>query len=123
MNGFPILEPPEKPLANERTTVNGAHPEPAEAHLRSAQAVNGYPIKARDGTIGHVCYFVMGAQSWEIGQLVIKTGHRLSGKAVLIPTKKVDYISYEESTVFVNLGGEAVEQSPAQHLVSDGAAD
>jgi len=123
MSGFPILELPGKPLASERATVSSAHPEPAEAHLRSAQAVNGYHIKASDGTIGHLCDFMMDAQTWEIGQLVIKTGHRLSGKEVLIPTKKVDRISYEESTVFVNLAGEAVEQSPAHHLVSDGTAD
>ena len=60
--------------------------------------------------------FMMDAQSWAIRQLVIKTGHRFSGKEVQIPTSKVSRISYEESTVFVNLTGEAVEQSPAHHL-------
>jgi hypothetical protein len=64
----------------------------------------------------------MDAQSWEISQLVIKTGHRLSGKEVLIEKKNVSRISYEESTVFANLTGEAGEQRPA-HLVLDGAAD
>ena len=82
-----------------------------------------YHIKASDGTIGHVCDFMMDDQSWAIRQLVIKTGHWLSGREVQIPTSKVGRISYEESTVFVNLTKEAVEQSPAHHLVSDGAAD
>ena len=54
---------------------------------------------------------MMDAESWAIRQLVIKTGHRFSGKEVPIPTGKVDRISYEESTVFVNLTREAVEQS------------
>ena len=33
-----------------------------------------------------------------------------------MPVSKVERISYEESTVFVNLTKEAVEQSPAHHL-------
>jgi hypothetical protein len=123
MSGFPILELPAKPPASERATVSGAHPEPAEAHLRSAQAVNGYHIKASDEMIGHVCDFMMDDQSWAIGQLVIKTGHRLSGKEVQIPTSEVDRISYQESTVFVSLTREAVEQSSAHHRTPVGAAD
>jgi hypothetical protein len=58
---------------------------------------------------------MMDDQSWGIGQLVIKTGHRLSGKEVEIPASSIDRISYEESTVFVNLTSEAVEHSPAHY--------
>jgi hypothetical protein len=65
----------------------------------------------------------MDDQSWAIGQVVIKTGHRLSGNEVQIPTSKVDRISWDESTVFVSLTKEAVEQSPAHHLAPVGAAD
>jgi hypothetical protein len=66
---------------------------------------------------------MMEAQSGAIRLLVIKTGHRLSGKEVQISTSQVDRIGYDESTVFVNLTREAVEQSSAHHQVSDGAAD
>jgi hypothetical protein len=59
---------------------------------------------------------MMDAQSWEIYQLIIKTGHLLSGKEVRIPTNKVERISYEESAVFVNLTMEAVEQSFEQSI-------
>jgi hypothetical protein len=62
------------------------------------------------------------AQSWAIRQLVIRTGHRFSGKEVSIPTAKVDRISYEDSTVFVNLTREAVEQSSAYDLALAGVA-
>jgi hypothetical protein len=123
MGGFPIVELPAKPLPNKSATASGPQPEPAEAHLRSAQAVNGYHIKASDGMAGHVCDFMMDARSWAIRQLVIKTGHRLSGGEVEIPAGKVDRIRYEESTVFVNLTREAVEQSPAHHQAPVGAAD
>ncbi len=123
VSGFPIVELPAKPLPKKSAAASGPQPEPAGDHLRSTQAVNGYHIKASDGTIGHVCDFMMDSQNWAIRQLVIKTGHRLSGNEVVIPTGKVDRISYEESTVFVNLTREAIEQSPAHHLARIGAAD
>ncbi len=122
MSGFPILELPTTPLPSEPVTASGPQPERAETHLRSAQAVNGYHLRAGDETTGHICDFMMDDQSWAIGQLVIKTGHRLSGKEVLIPAKEVCRISYDESTVFVNLTGKAVEQSPACLLTPPGAA-
>jgi sporulation protein YlmC with PRC-barrel domain len=123
LSGFPILELPATPLPVETATANGPKTGPAEAHLRSAQAVNGYHIKASDGTIGHVCDFMMDTRSWAIRQLVIKTGHRFSGKEVQIPTNQVDRISYEDSTVSVNLTKEAVEQSPAHDLAHVDAVD
>jgi hypothetical protein len=42
---------------------------------------------------------------------------------VRIPAGKADRISYDESTVFVKLTVEAVEQSPAHQLALVGAAD
>lgn len=117
ISGFPILELPPQTLPGEQTLAGDRQPEPADAHLRSAQAVNGYHLQASDGTAGHVCDFMMDVQSWAIRQLVIKTGHRFSGKEVEIPTRTVDRISWDESKVFVNLTKAAVEQSPA-HPVS-----
>jgi hypothetical protein len=116
MSGFPILELPARPLPSELANAGGHSPEGTDAHLRSMQAVSGYHIQASDGMIGHICDFMMDDQSWAIRQLVIKTGHRFSGKEVQIPTTQVDRISYDKSTVFVNLTSEAVEQSPAHHL-------
>jgi hypothetical protein len=123
MSGFPILELPAKSLPGEQALAGNRKHEGADAHLRSAQAVNGYHIKASDGMSGHVCDFMMDDKNWAIGQLVIKTGHRFSGKEVQMPVGKVGRISYEESTVFVNLTKEAVEQSPAHRPAPFSAAD
>ena len=65
----------------------------------------------------------MDDESWAIAQVIIKTGHRFSGKEVQIPTGKVERISYDESTVFVNLTSDAVEKSPAHSMVLVGAPD
>jgi hypothetical protein len=116
--GFPILESPA-------TTPPAGHPAPLDAksnhtdlHLRSAQTVNGYHIHATDGTTGHICDFMMDDESWAIRQLVVKIGHRFNGKEVLIPVNCVDRISYDESSVFVKLTKEVVEQSPAYDQAS-----
>jgi uncharacterized protein YrrD len=114
MSDIPVLELPSNPLPVQQVTVGERAPECVDAHLRSTQAVNGYHIKATDGMIGHVCDFMMSQKSWAISQLVIKTGHWLSGREVLIPMSNVDRISYEDSTVFVNLTRETVEQSTGQ---------
>ena len=113
MSGFPILELPAKRLPSEPATGLGLQSERADAHLRSTQAVGGYRLQADNGMIGHVCDFLLDAQRWVICQLAIKTGHRLSGKEVQIPTNKVDRISYDESAVLVNLTQEAILQAPA----------
>ncbi len=114
MSGVPMLELPPIPAAS----ATSPKPKQPDAHLRSTQAVNGYHLQASDGMIGHVCDFMMDDESWGIGQLVVKTGHRLSGKEVQIPAIKVDRISYEDSTVFVNLTREDVEQSPAHYMAA-----
>jgi hypothetical protein len=123
MSGFPILELPGKPFSSEPATTNSPQLERADAHLRSTQAVSGYHLQASDGMLGHICDFMIDAQSWAIGQLMIKIGHRFSGKEVQIPTKTVERISYEESTVFVNLTREAVERGSTHDLVPVGAVD
>jgi len=115
MSGLPVLSAPPNPLPSVESTANGSRQEPADAHLQSTKAVNGYHIEATDGTIGHVCDFMMNDQSWAIAQLVIKTGHRFSGKEVRIPTSAVQRISYDESKIFVNLTKEEVEQSTIGH--------
>jgi len=123
MSGFPILESPARPRPGEPAAGMGPKHQLADAHLRSTQAVKGYHLQASDGIIGHVADFMMDNESWAIGELVIKTGNRFTGKEVRIPASSVKQISYEESTVFVNLTKEAVEQSPEHHLVPAGAAE
>jgi hypothetical protein len=118
MSGVPVLTLPLQPLPIQPAAAGGPPPAGPDAHLRSTQAVKGYHLQASDGTIGHVCDFMMDDQTWAIGQLVIKTGHRLSGREVQIPTNKIDRISYEESTVFADLTSEAVEQSPAHYMAA-----
>jgi hypothetical protein len=122
MRGFPILELPPKFASVEPPAATGPKPEHADAHLRSTQAVNGYHLQAGEDIVGHVCDFLMDDKSWAINQLVVKIGHRFTGKEVQIPMSQVERISYKESTVFVKLTKDAVEKSPEYRLVPHEAA-
>jgi hypothetical protein len=121
MRGFPVLELPPKFASVEPPAATGPKPERADAHLRSTQAVNGYHLQAGEDIVGHVCDFLMDDKSWAINQLVVKIGHRFTGKEVRIPMSQVDRISYNESTVFVKLTKAAVEKSPEHRLVPNEA--
>ena len=121
-SGFPLLDLPPDNLSRGPTSPNRSQPERRDAHLRSTQAVGGYHLEASDGTTGHVADFLINTQSWAISHLVIKTGHRLSGKEVQILTSKVVRISYDQSTVVVDLTRNAVEESPVHELAAVGTA-
>jgi hypothetical protein len=119
MRGFPVLELPPKFASVQPPAATGPKAARPDAHLRSAQAVNGYHLQATDGIVGHVCDFLMDDKSWAIQQLVIKVGHRFTGKEVQVAVDKVTRISYDESKVHVNLATEAVERSPANILLPE----
>jgi hypothetical protein len=121
MRGFPVIELPPKDTPGEAAAARARRAKNPDAHLRSMQAVKGYHLRASDAIAGYVYDFMMDDESWAIDELVIKTGHRFSGHEVLIPVSNVHRISYEDSTVFVDMTKEAVEQSPVQQLALDGA--
>lgn len=113
MSGFPILSEGSIPCSSEPRTKNHAKHEHLDTHLRSVQAIIGYQIQAGDEIVGAVVDFMMDAKSWVIGQVIVNTGNRFTGKKVLLTPSQIARISYEESKVFVNLTKPAVLESPA----------
>jgi sporulation protein YlmC with PRC-barrel domain len=91
-----------------------------ETHLHSTLSVTGYLVRVGDETIGQVSDFMVNTQNWKIGQLVVKTGHRLSGMDTLISPKRVERISYDQSTVFAYPIVELSQQTPANNVVPAG---
>lgn len=114
MSGFPIVQSPECARTDDALDGPAPHTERADAHLRSAQGLYGYHIKYGDETVGQLGDFLMDDKSWAIRELVVKTGHWLSGRETPIPASAVERISYEESTVFVNKTLEALEKNPVR---------
>jgi hypothetical protein len=112
---------PAQALPDQPAAAIDPHRKRVDAHMRSTQAVNGYHLQASDGITGHVCDFMMDDKSWAIRELVVKTGHRFSGKEVQLPTSSVERISYKDSTVFVSLTKAAVEHGDARESAPAGA--
>jgi len=114
--GYPVIIPPPQELAAHRAPQSRA-----DLHLQSTQAVTGYQIQTVDGAIGHVSGLMVDDKSWAIRDLVVETGHWYSGKEILISPGKVNRISYEESTVFVNLTKADIQGTAENELAKAGA--
>lgn len=87
-------------------------PEADDPHLRSCEAVIGYKIHASDGAIGHVKGMLVDEESWAIRYLVVETGNWWLGHQVLIAPDWLTKISWEDSTVSVELTCQNIKDSP-----------
>lgn len=83
-----------------------------DPHLRSCNAVLGYHLHARDGDIGHVQGMLVDEETWALRYLVVDTTNWWGGHRVLISPNWIEVISWEDSTVSVNLTRQAVQASP-----------
>jgi len=112
--GFPMVPPPHLvPIMEE--SRGGRSADGDDPHLRSAKAITGYHIQTHEGAIGHVTDFMIDDKSWAIRHLVVETGHWYAGKEIVISPTHVERISYEESTVFVNVTKETIRDAPEFH--------
>ncbi|MFA5103376.1 MAG: PRC-barrel domain-containing protein [Candidatus Thermoplasmatota archaeon] len=83
-----------------------------DPHLRSTHDVTGHHIQSSDGEIGHVEDFIIDDETWAIRYLVIDTRNWWPGKKVLISPEWIEYISWNDSKVLVNLSRETIKKSP-----------
>ena len=85
-----------------------------DPHLRSTKDMGGHAIHALDGEVGHVEDFVIDDENWAIRYLIVGTRNWWPGKKVLmlIATRSVDRISWEDSSVHLRLKRETIQKSP-----------
>ena len=86
-----------------------------EFHLRSATKVGGFKIEATDGGIGQVEDFIIDEETWEVRYIVVDTRDWLPGKKVLVAPQWIKRMSWDDSTVYVNLSREAIKSGPEYH--------
>jgi hypothetical protein len=72
-----------------------------DPHLRSAEDVAGYEVRATDGELGHVQSFIVDEGSWHIGYLDVKTGDWLHRRSMLVPTRLVTSVSWAHHRINV----------------------
>lgn len=101
------------PPTNIYSEIKKSEEEPkGNPNLRSATEVIGYNISASDDSIGHVVNFIFDQDKWLIRYLVAATKNFLPGKKVLIALPWIKNISWEESSVNVDLKKEQIKNSP-----------
>jgi hypothetical protein len=84
----------------------------ADSHLRSSHEVTGYNIEATDGEIGHLAGFVMDDETWAIRYIEVATRNWWPGKKVLVSPGWIDRVSWADSSVYVGLSREAIQNAP-----------
>lgn len=116
--GFPPGLPPFRPADPPHL----GHDQRDEIHLRSTKAVTGYHIHAIDGVMGSVSSFILDGASWAIRELTVETGHWYAGKTIRMLPTDITRISYEESSVFVNLSLEDLKHTHRSEVAHASAA-
>ena len=116
VGGYPVVLPPSKDEMQAQRQFRHRD----DKHLQSTHAVHGYHIHTVDGPIGHVSGFLVDDKSWEINELVVEAGHWYAGKEILIAPAEVERISYEDSTVYVNLSKETIQRTVRDHVATAG---
>lgn len=87
-------------------------PELEEPHLYLASEVMKYSLRATDGEIGHVEDFILDDEHWTVRHLVAATRDWLPGKKVLIPSPRLERVSWQDAVLEVGLSREKVADSP-----------
>jgi hypothetical protein len=88
-------------------------PHGEDPHLRSAAALGGYHIHARDGEIGHVKDLLMDDADWSIRYLVIDTANWWAGKTVVLSPRSIESIDWASREVRIYPDRAKVQNSPA----------
>lgn len=83
-----------------------------DPHLRSTNEVMGYRIAATDGYIGHVEDFLIDDETWRIRYIVVDTRNWWPGKKVVIAPAWIRDVSWNKSSVAVDLTRTAIKNSP-----------
>jgi uncharacterized protein YrrD len=80
--------------------------------LRSTKAVTGYAVQATDGEIGHVDDFIIDDETWAIRYLVIDTGNWWPGRKVVVSTKWIEWVSWNDLSVTLDISRERIMHAP-----------
>lgn len=83
-----------------------------DPHLRSISEVLGYEIHASDGQIGHVRDFLVQSDGWVIRYMVVKTGHWLAGRNVLVSPTWITDLEWTRAQVDVDLPRQSIQAAP-----------
>jgi uncharacterized protein YrrD len=80
--------------------------------LRNLKDLEGYALRATDGDIGAVKDFYFDDERWAVRYLVVKTGHWLDSRKVLISPVSIGTPDHADKVLPVSISREQVRNSP-----------
>jgi hypothetical protein len=105
-------KPGELLLNGKRTDAADDSDENQDKNLRSVNEVMGYRIHGSDRKLGQVEDFILDDESWYVRYLIVNTGNWLLGRKVLISHLWIEFVSWMEGSVSVNLTAGQIKNSP-----------
>jgi len=81
--------------------------------LKLAKSMEGYSLKARDGSIGSVKDFYFDDQFWTIRYLVADTAGWMTGRSVLLSPYALEAVHGDTKEIVTTLTRQQIEESPA----------
>lgn len=107
MGAMPIAQ--SQPLGYR---ADSSDPTSGDSHLRSANEITGYYVRASDDDIGHVEELLVDIETWAIRYFVVDTKNWWPGKKVLVAPQWFKEVSWADKTVHVDLTRDQVSKSP-----------
>lgn len=108
MTGMVESRIPLEDVIAERSLQEGE----SNPNLRSTTEILGYEIHAINGQIGKVKDFIFDDTDWTIRYLIVDTGNWFAEKKVALSPAWINGISWEHSTVDVDITVDAVKSCP-----------
>lgn len=98
------------PLTQKSATNGDTQKE--DTNLRSCNAVIGYHIHAKDGSIGHVSGALIEESTWALRYLIVNTSNWFGGHKVPISPEWIDEVKWLDQSVSVNLNRQIIKDAP-----------
>jgi hypothetical protein len=84
-----------------------------DPHLRSARAMTGYRVQARNREIGHIDDFLVEGGAWAIRYVVVQT--RSHSWSLLVSPESVSGVSWEGRRLEVDMAPELLRRAPSHY--------
>ncbi|MEC5386400.1 PRC-barrel domain-containing protein [Uliginosibacterium sp. H3] len=81
-------------------------------HLRSADEVTGYHVRAGDEQVGHLEEFLLDDEAWAIRYAVVDTAKWWVGRKVVVRPQWITKVEWADHTASLGLDKAAIEASP-----------
>jgi hypothetical protein len=83
-----------------------------DPHLRSIGELIHYYVQAQDGDIGHVEDFLVDVDHWNVRYLVLDTANWWSGRMLIVPTRWIDAVDFDDEAIRLERTRQQIETSP-----------